>query len=124
MQKAVLVAGGVLNGAFVAFHAGFWRLRKLNWRVELPRMNAANRGAIQVMNIMLIYVFACFAGVSFVMAATGAPQAMLNAFSIVIGGFYVVRAALQFVFFETTPLGLAIVGVCVLAAASYFAAMM
>jgi len=64
MREALLVAGGVLNCALIAFHVSFWRFRRLNWRVEL-----------------------------------------------------------QFVFFRTTAFGLVFVGVCVVTAACYFAAM-
>ncbi|MBN1918234.1 MAG: hypothetical protein JW889_10015 [Verrucomicrobia bacterium] len=123
MRTALLIAGGVLNCALMAFHVSFWRFRRLNWRVELPRSNAVNRGAIQVMNLMLIYAFVCFAAVSFVMAAAGASRAMLNAVGLIVGGFYMVRAALQFVFFETTAFSLVFVGVCVVTAACYFGAM-
>ena len=120
VAKVLLVVGGVLNCGLVAFHASFWRFGKLNWRVELARTNAVNRGAVQVMNVMLIYTFACFAAVSFVLAATGAPRAMVETFALVIGGFYVVRAVLQFVFFRATAFGMVFVGVCLVTAACYF----
>ena len=124
MAKALLIVGGVLNLAFVAFHAAFWRFKGLNWRMELPRTNPVNRGAIQVMNLMLMYVFVAFAAVSFVMAATSVPRAMVTAFAIVIGGFFVVRAVLQPLFFKPSPMGNVLVVVCVVTAACYFLALL
>ena len=124
MQTTLLIVGGILNCALVVFHVSFWRFRGLNWRKELPKTNPANRGAIQVMNLMLIYVFVAFAAVSFVMAATSMPRAMLTAFVVVIGGFFAVRAALQPVFFKPSPVGNALMVVCVVTAASYFLALL
>ena len=124
MEKALLIVGGVLNLAFVGFHASFWRFKGLNWRVELPRTNPVNRGAIQVMNLMLMYTFACFAVVSFVMAASSVPRALLTAFAIVIGGFFVVRGVLQPLFFKASPMGNVLVVVCAVTAACYFLALL
>jgi hypothetical protein len=124
MGKALLIAGGVLNLAFVAFHAAFWRFKGLDWRTELPKTNAVNRGAIQVMNLMLIYVFVAFAAVSFVMAATSVPRATLTAFAIVVVGFFAVRTVLQPVFFRPSPRGNVLLIVCVVTAACYFLALL
>ncbi len=125
MEKALLIVGGMLNVAFVGFHASFWRFKGLNWRTELPRTNPINRGAIQVMNLMLIYTFACFAVVSFIMAATSVPRAMVTSFSVVIGGFFAVRAVLQPAFFKPRRMiGTVLLAACVATAACYFLALL
>jgi hypothetical protein len=120
MHEVLLIIGGVLNLLFVIFHAGFWRMGGLNWRRELPKTNPVNRGATQAMNLMLIYTFACFAAVSFIMAASSVPRAMVTSFSIVIGGFFAVRAALQPAFFKPRWRGNVLLAACVVTAACYF----
>lgn len=124
MEKVLLIVGGVLNLLFVVFHASFWRFKGLNWRVELPRTNPVNRGAIQVMNLMLMYVFVAFAAMSFVMAATSVPRAMVTSFAIVIGGFFAVRGVLQPLLFKPSPTGNALVVVCVVTVACYLLALL
>jgi hypothetical protein len=96
--SALVVAAGLFNLAFAVFHLLFWRL--FDWRIELARLGAANRGIMQVLNLCLTYVFV----VSAVLLLFFPPQAFateMGAFLLLaMAGFWLLRAVLQPMFFQ------------------------
>jgi hypothetical protein len=47
--------GGVACLGWLVFHLFFWRL--FDWKSQLGRLSAANRGVMQVLNLCLSFVF-------------------------------------------------------------------
>lgn len=60
--KLVFVSG-VLNLMFAVFHMMFRRLFK--WKDELAKISADNRGIMQVLNLVLIFVFLAASYIAF-----------------------------------------------------------
>jgi len=96
-----LYAAAGYNVALAVFHLGFWRM--FRWREELPKLHPANRGVMQVMNVMLVGVFLLMAGL-LVLRANEITTTPLG--RTLLGGwmlFWLVRAALHPIFFRGSP---------------------
>ena len=95
-------AGAGYHVALGLFHLGFWRL--FQWKQELPRLHPLNRGVLQVLNLVVIYVFFATAAVQLIwtkeLLTTGLGRTGLG----VITGFWLLRCALQPFFWPRTPL--------------------
>jgi hypothetical protein len=87
--------------ALAVFHLGFWRM--FRWQEELAKLHPANRGIVQVLNLMLTYLFLMLAAVLVLNAAelTASPLGRLLLAGLT--GFWVLRAVLQPVFWSTLP---------------------
>lgn len=108
-------AGAAFNAALGIFHLAFWKL--FRWSEELPRLGAVNRGVLQVLNLMLSYVFFAVAAaqVAFADAWVGTPLG--RAATAGVAGFWVLRAALQPFFWPRVGRSWAMFGVFWLGAA-------
>lgn len=99
-QVWIYAAAGY-NVALAVFHLGFWRM--FRWKEELAKLHPVNRGVMQVMNLMLAFLFLGLAGVMVLNAAelTATPLGRL----LVAGmtGFWLLRAILQPIFWSTMP---------------------
>lgn len=96
-----LYAAAGYNVALAVFHLGFWRM--FRWREELPKLHPANRGVMQALNAMLTFVFLLMAGLQVLRADEMVASALGRT---LMGGlmlFWLVRAALQPVFFRGLP---------------------
>ncbi len=92
-----LFAAAGYNLALTVFHLGFWRI--FRWRDQLSRVNPVNRGVMQVMNCMLIFVFGFMAILQAAYAAEFTGTALGRAMLMFMAGFWLVRAILQPVLF-------------------------
>lgn len=99
-QKWIYAAAG-FNVAVAGFHVCFWWLFK--WKKELTRLHAVNRGAMQMMNIMLILGLLVAAGLqlAFTEEMTTSPlgRSVLGSMTVL----WLVRALLQPVIFTGPP---------------------
>jgi len=95
-----LFAAAGYNLALTVFHLGFWRI--FRWREELPKLHLVNRGVMQVMNCMLIFVFLSMAVLQVVYAAEFTGTSLGRGLLLFMAGFWIVRAILQPVFFRRT----------------------
>ncbi|MEW6102685.1 MAG: hypothetical protein AB1630_02515 [bacterium] len=121
MSEILLVIGGILNIALAVFHFTFWKNPLFNWKEELPKLNLFNRALLQVATILFIYVMLCFAVISFLISSSKTFGSTEKAMVIFIGGFYLLRAILQFPFFGVSKLGVGIFIICLLISGCYFA---
>lgn len=96
-MKTLVCIGGFYHLAFAAFHLGFWKL--FDWKRELPKLNAVNRGVMQVLNLRLIFVFFIFAYVSFFHAEDLLTTSIGKFLTAAISLFWLGRAIEQIVFF-------------------------
>lgn len=109
------LAGAVFNAALGVFHLGFWRL--FRWSEELPRLSVINRGVMQVLNLMLAYVFFAVAATQwfFTPAWTATPLGRVG--TGIVAGFWLLRALLQPFFWPRVRASWAMFGLFVLGAA-------
>jgi hypothetical protein len=98
-----IYAAAGYNAALAMFHLGFWRM--FRWREELPKLHAANRGVMQVLNIMLTFVFLMLSAL-LVLHANEVTGSRLGR-SLLAGmmGFWILRAILQPIFWPSLPKG-------------------
>jgi hypothetical protein len=96
-----IYAAAGYNVALALFHLGFWRM--FRWSEELPKLHPANRGVMQVINIMLTFVFLSWAGMQLLLADEMANTALGRALLAGIMFFWILRAALQPVFWRSQP---------------------
>src|SRR5690606_5455973 len=94
--ETLLLLCGIHSLGFALFHMGFWKL--FDWRTQLPKLNFANRGIMQILNIQLTY-YLLFLAVSCFMF----PSALLNTelgsfFLLANAGFWALRTVAQFIF--------------------------
>lgn len=89
------------NMALAAFHLCFWRL--FRWNEELPKLHPANRGVMQVLNIMLTFVFLLLAGVQVLLPGEMTATPLGRLLTAGLTGFWLLRAVLQPLFWRTTP---------------------
>jgi hypothetical protein len=92
MRTALILAAGGFNLLAALFHIGFWRI--FNWPKSLAGAGRVNGATLQVINIMLTYVFFCF-GLALLWFGNGIGNAALLAGA----GFYALRAALHPLFY-------------------------
>jgi hypothetical protein len=99
MNKHLLIhLCGVHSLGFAVFHCFFWRI--FQWRQELPKLRAANRGILQILNLRLIYVFLFAAILCFLFPEELRTTRLGNAFLIGASVFWWGRAIEQFLFFR------------------------
>lgn len=96
-----LYAAAGYNVALALFHLCFWRI--FRWREELPKLHPANRGVMQVMNIMLTFVFLLMAGLQVLLAEEMTNTALGRALLAGLMFGWLLRAGLQPVFWPTQP---------------------
>lgn len=98
-----IYAAAGYNVALALFHLGFWRM--FRWSEELPKLHPANRGVLQALNIMLVAFLLLMAGIQVLAPAELATTATGR---LLLGGLtacWILRAALQPVFWPTMPKG-------------------
>lgn len=105
-----LFAAAGYNLALALFHLCFWRI--FRWREELPRMHPTNRGVMQVLNIMLVCFFLLCAILQAMWPDEVATTPLGRALLVGLTGFWILRAALQPVFWPR--LGIRSWGFCFL----------
>lgn len=97
-QTWIFAAAGY-NVALAAFHLGFWRI--FRWKDELPKLHPVNRGVMQVINIMLAFVFFAMAALQLGWATEMGSTSLGRALTIALTAFWVLRAILQPIFWRT-----------------------
>ena len=97
-MHALIKAGVIYNLALVVFHLLFWKL--FNWQDELHNLSVLNRATMQVMNLCLVVVFLMFAYLSLVHTDQLYSTTLGRALLLSIAVFFMLRAALQVVFFR------------------------
>ncbi len=95
MTRQLLFVGGVVHALGVLFHLALPRLRV--WRDGVRGLSDTQRGILQLFNAHVGYALLIFAVLSF-----GYPRELLStavggAITIMIGGFWVLRAASEFI---------------------------
>ncbi len=96
-----IYAAAGYNVALALFHLGFWRI--LHWRAELPKLHPVNRGVMQVMNIMLTAFILLLAGLQVLRADEMTSTSLGRALLAGLMFLWLLRAALQPVFWPTQP---------------------
>lgn len=100
-SSAWLYAAAGYNVAFAVFHLGFWRL--FRWQEELPKLHPVNRGVMQVVNLMLVFIFLLMAGLQVLLPGEMGGTALGRLLTAGLTAFWLVRAILQPVFWRTMP---------------------
>jgi hypothetical protein len=96
-----IYAAAGYNAALALFHLGFWRI--FRWREELPKLHAANRGVMQVLNLMLTFVFLMLSALLVLHAAEVTGSRLGRSLLAGMMGFWILRAILQPIFWPTMP---------------------
>lgn len=116
-MKTLIYIGGFYCLAFAAFHLAFWKL--FDWKRELPKLKAVNRGVMQVLNLRLTYVFVVVASISFFYAdellTTNLGKVVLAATSL----FALMRAVEQLIFWKIEKIGVVFFVIFLLGASLY-----
>ncbi|MGY4398698.1 hypothetical protein ACVWZA_003906 [Sphingomonas sp. UYAg733] len=95
MAQAMLSIAILYDVGFAVFHLLFWRL--FVWPTKLEPSGRLNTAITQTLNVMLIYVFAAYAGTLFAL-----PAGDERAIALFLGaGFWALRAAVQPLLFST-----------------------
>jgi hypothetical protein len=98
MNDAVYYICGIFNFGFALFHVFFWQI--FSWKTGLRSLTPVNRGIMQIMNVCLIYIFACFGTCAVYYSSdlleSGPGRALLLAISI----FWFMRGFGQIIFFD------------------------
>lgn len=113
--EQLTLAGAVFNAAFGVFHLGFWKL--FRWSDELLRLGAVNRGVMQVLNLMLAYVFFAVATAQWCLAPAWTTTPLGRVGTGIVAGFWLLRALLQPFFWPRVPASWAMFGLFLLGAA-------
>ncbi len=95
----MLVAAGLIDLSFALFHAAFWRL--FGWPERLQPSGSLNSAITQTLNVMLTFVFAAYGAALLWQAQAGEPA---TALPLAGGLFWLLRLALQFLWFDLKPL--------------------
>ncbi|MET4083030.1 hypothetical protein ABIB40_002997 [Pedobacter sp. UYP30] len=110
---------GVYSLALALFHLGFWKI--FNWKVALKKLNFANQGIMQILNIQIIFYFFFTAFMCFVfpteLLSTKLGNFLLGATSL----FWLIRTFQQFVFFRVNNYKIHILTIVFLLGAIIFA---
>ena len=99
-QVWIYAAAGY-NVALAVFHLGFWRM--FRWKEELAKLHPANRGVMQVMNIMLMAFLLLMASVLVLNAAEIATTTLGRLLLAGLAALWILRAILQPIFWPTLP---------------------
>jgi hypothetical protein len=116
-----LLLAALFNGALALFHVAFWKL--FRWREQLPKLHPVNRGALQVMNLMLIYAGLALAACQIALRGDWVATPLGRAALAGLTGFWLVRAALQPFFWPRTGFSWAFMALCLLGAVLHAAAL-
>jgi hypothetical protein len=100
-SQAWIYAAAGYNVALAAFHLGFWRL--FRWKEELPKLHPVNRGVMQVLNLMLAFVFLMLTALLVLHAGEVAGSRLGRSLLAGMATFWIVRAILQPVFWRSLP---------------------
>lgn len=92
----VIYVCGLYSLAFSLFHIGFWKMFK--WKSELKKLNFANKGIMQILNIQLTYYFLFVAFICFVFPAELLTTKFGNLFLAGTSLFWFIRTIQQFIF--------------------------
>jgi hypothetical protein len=94
----VLLAAGLLDLGFALFHAAFWSM--FGWPGRLAPSGKLNSAITQTLNVMLSFVFVAY-GATLVWQAgqPGTPWLL----PLAGGLFWLLRLALQFLWFDLRP---------------------
>lgn len=103
-MKTLIYIGGFYCLAFAIFHLAFWKL--FDWKNELPKLKAVNRGVMQVLNLRLTYVFFVVAFLSFFFADDLISTKLGNVILASISIFAVMRAIEQLIFWKVEKVGI------------------
>lgn len=96
-----IYAAAGYNVALAAFHLGFWRM--FRWREELPKLHPANRGVMQVLNLMLTVFLLLMGGLQILRTEEIVTTPLGRTLMAGLMGCWLIRAALQPVFFKSLP---------------------
>jgi len=96
-----IYAAAGYNVALAMFHLSFWRV--FRWPEELLKLHPANRGVMQVLNIMLIFFFLLVAGLEVLLSGEMTGTALGRALLAGIMFFWILRAGLQPFFWPSVP---------------------
>ncbi|HEX2860650.1 MAG TPA: hypothetical protein VHN79_03380 [Lacunisphaera sp.] len=99
-QLWIYAAAGY-NVALAVFHLGFWRV--FRWKEELPKLHPANRGVVQVMNLMLIAFLLLMGAVQVLNAAEITTTALGRLLMAGLILCWILRAVLQPLFWRGVP---------------------
>ncbi len=104
-MKNIIYIGGIYCLIFAIFHLAFWKL--FDWKNDLQKLNAVNRGVMQVLNLRLTYVFFVVAFLSFFFADDLINTKLGNVILGSISIFAVMRAFEQLIFWKIEKIGIA-----------------
>ena len=113
--EQLTLAGASFNATLGVFHLGFWRL--FRWGDELPRLGPINRGVMQVLNLMLAYVFFAVAAAQWFLAPAWTTTPLGRVGTGMVAGFWFLRALLQPFFWPRVRVSWAMFGLFLLGAA-------
>jgi hypothetical protein len=100
-SHAWLYAAAAYNLAWAVFHLGFWRI--FRWSEELPKLHAVNRGVMQVLNIMLTFVFLMLTALLVLHAGEVTGSRLGRSVLAGMMVFWILRAILQPIFWPALP---------------------
>lgn len=98
MNKNLLIIGGILNLFVSIFHAMFWKL--YGWPENLSCLSFDDQARMQVLDILLMLVFAFFAYISLFHYKAMLSSSLGRGISKFIILFYFVRIITQLIFWE------------------------
>lgn len=98
MKESLIVAGGVFNISFAAFHVLFWRL--FDWKNDLSSLSLINKNIMQVLNLCLTFVFLIFAYLSLFHTEELLSTNIGHSILVLVCIFWLLRAIEQVVFFK------------------------
>ncbi len=109
------------NAASAVFHIAFWKM--FDWSEDLKTLRPENRGIIQTLNVVLIYIMIGAAVLCAVLAGEPELDGLARSVLAFNGGLYLLRAAVEFPLFGKAPLaqGISVIAICGLAGAGYVA---
>jgi hypothetical protein len=118
MKRITLLVCGILNLFLAGFHLAFWKL--FDWKNELPKLQPINQGIMQVFNSLSLYIFVFMALTSFDLFRQKQIDRGSRMLLFFYGGFYLLRAVLEYPFFGWAWEGLVILLLCLILAGGYF----
>jgi tryptophan-rich sensory protein len=97
-MELLIKLGGAYHILLIIFHLLFWRI--FNWQHDLISLSFINRQTMQVMNIILIFIFLIFAWISLVHTQELLSTPLGNHLILLICLLWIVRSVLQVVFYK------------------------
>lgn len=114
--SALILAAGIYNLAFAAFHLFFWRL--FGWPQQLRKLTPVNSGIMQILNLCLTYLFVVFAMICFWFPAELAATELGHFVLVALAVFWAARAIYQPMYFGLAhPLSIGLFALLVLGSA-------